>query len=191
MRRSLAALPLLLLAIAAHGERDPTDVIAVVLGQEITVADVAESSIDLLMNGLLVRKFAEDNGIEPTEEEIAAFVGRMAESQRQSLSDFEADRAELAEALDGAVDPEERRGMQDHLDALERGIENMSQSQQAGPEVWHPIAKRWVERRPIQKSRVVSSGIETAGIERIGSTRRGVLTTLRHGADGPMMCGEC
>ena len=77
MRRSLAALPLLLLAIAARGERDPTDVIAVVLGQEITVADVAESGIDLLINGLLVRKFAEDNGIEATDEEMAAFADRM------------------------------------------------------------------------------------------------------------------
>ena len=82
MRRSLAALPLLLLAIAAHGERDPAEVIAVVLGQEITVADVAESSIDLLINGLLVRKFAEDNAIEATDEEMAAFVDRALERGR-------------------------------------------------------------------------------------------------------------
>ena len=152
MRRSLAALPLLLLAIAAHGERDPTDVIAVVLGQEITVADVAESSIDLLINGLLVRKFAEDNAIEATEEEIAAFVGRMAESQRQSLFDFEADRAELTEALDGAVDPEQRQGIQDRLERVERRIEAMSERQQADPDGWRTIAKPWVERWKLDKA---------------------------------------
>ena len=44
--------------------------------------------------------------------------------------------------------------------------------------------------RPIQKSGVVSIGIGTAGIERSVSTRRGVLTTLWHGADDPMMSGE-
>ena len=152
MRRSLAALPLLLVAIAAHGERDPAEVIAVVLGQEITVADVGESSIDGLINGLLMSKFAEDDGIEATEEEIAVFVDRMAEIQRQSLSDFEDQRAELVEALDGAVDPEERQRMQDHLDVLERGIESMSQRQQAGLEVWHPVARRWVERWKLDKA---------------------------------------
>ena len=152
MRRSLAALPLLLLAIAAHGERDPTDVIAVVLGEEITVADVAESGIDLLINGLLVRKFAEDNGIEATEEEIAAFVDRMLERGRQRLLDSEADRAELAEALDGAVDPEQRRGIQDRLERVERRIEAMSERQQGDPDGWRTIAKPWVERWKLDKA---------------------------------------
>ncbi len=89
MRRSLAALPLLLLAIAAHGERDPTDVIAVVLGQEITVADAAESGIDGLINGLLMSKFAQDNGIEATDEEIAAIADGIvaAGRSRQSRTD--------------------------------------------------------------------------------------------------------
>ena len=115
MRRSLAALPLLLLAIAAHGERDPTDVIAVVLGQEITVADVAESSIEGLINGLLMSKFAEDNAIEATDDEIAAIADRMAAAGRQRLLALQADRAELTEALNEAVDPERCRGIQDRL----------------------------------------------------------------------------
>ena len=123
-----------------------------VLGEEITVADVAELPIDGVINGLLMSKFAEDDGIEATEEEIVVFVDRMAEIQRQSLSDFEDQRAELVEALDGAVDPEERQRMQDHLDVLEQGIESMSQSQQAGLEVWRPIAKRWVKRWKLDKA---------------------------------------
>ena len=45
MRLSLATLLLLPIAAAAQVERDPADVIAVVLGQEITVADVSESPI--------------------------------------------------------------------------------------------------------------------------------------------------
>ena len=152
MRRSLAALSLLLLAIGAHGERDPTDVIAIVLGEEITVAEVAELPIDGLINGLLMSKFAEDNAIEASDEEIAAFLDRMAEDRSQSLLDFEAERAEQAEALDGAVDPEERERIQDHLEALELAIAGISQSHRAGPEVWRPIGKRWVERWKLDKA---------------------------------------
>ena len=152
MRLSLAALALLSMAAAAQGERDPADVIAVVLGQEITVAEVTESPIDGLINGLLMIRFAEDNAVEATEEEIATFVDWMAETQRRSLSEFEANRAELAATLDGAVDQEERRRIQDELDDLELAIEATSQSQQAGPDVWHPAARRWVERWKLDRA---------------------------------------
>ena len=152
MRRSLAALALLSIPAAAQGERDPADVIAVVLGQEITVAEVTESPIDGLINGLLMTRFAEDNAIEATEEEIVAYVDRMAETGRRSLSEFEANRAELAAALDKAVDPEERRRIQDDLDALELAIGTMTQAQQAGLDLWRPIAKRWVERWKLDKA---------------------------------------
>ena len=152
MRLSLAALALLSIAAAAQGERDPADVIAVVLGQEITVAEVTESPIDGLINGLLMSRFAQDNAIKATEEELAAYVDRMGEFGRRSLSEFEANRAELAAALDGAVDPEERQRIQDDLDALELGIETMSQTQKAGLDVWRPIAKRWVERWKLDRA---------------------------------------
>ncbi|MYE84374.1 MAG: hypothetical protein F4X36_21500 [Gammaproteobacteria bacterium] len=146
MRISPAALPLLFLAIAAHGERDPTDVIAVVLGQEITVADVAESSIDQLINGRLVRKFKEDNGIAATGEDIAAFAERALERGRQALLDLEADRAELVEALETAAAPQQRQGIQERLDRVERRIKTRSRSPQAEPDAWATIAKPWVER---------------------------------------------
>lgn len=152
MRLSLAALALLSIAAAAQGERDPADVIAVVLGQQITVAEVTEAPIDGLINGLLMIRFAEDNAIEATEEEIVAYVDRMAETGRRSLSEFEANRAEMAAALDGAVDPEERRRIQDDLDALELAIGTMTQAQQAGLDLWRPIAKRWVERWKLDKA---------------------------------------
>ena len=152
MRLSLAALALLSIAAAAQGERDPADVIAVVLGQEITVAEVTASPIDGLINGLLMSRFAQDNAIKATEEELAAYVDRMGEFGRRSLSEFEANRAELAAALDGAIDPEERRRIQDDLDALELGIETLSQTEQAGLDVWRPVAKRWVERWKLDRA---------------------------------------
>ena len=152
MRLSLAALALLSIPAAAQGERDPADVIAVVLGQEITVAAVTEAPIDGLINGLLMTRFAKDNAIEATEEELAAYVDRMGEFGRRSLSEFEVNRAELAAALDGAVDPEERQRIQDDLDGLDLAIEAMSQTQQAGLDVWRPIAKRWVERWKLDRA---------------------------------------
>ena len=46
MRIKFAGVALLVAAFSAHGEaRDPNDVIAVVLGQEITVEDAKGSSI--------------------------------------------------------------------------------------------------------------------------------------------------
>ena len=152
MRRSLATLPLLLLTIFAHGERDPTDVIAVVLGQEVTVADVAESPIDQLINGRLVRKFMEDNGIEATEEEIAAFAERALERRRQALLNLEADRAKLVEALETAAAPEQRREIRKRLDRVERRIETRAKSGQADPDAWAIIAKPWVERWKLDKA---------------------------------------
>ena len=152
MRLSLATLLLLPIAAAAQVERDPADVIAVVLGQEITVADVSESPIDGLINGLLMSKFAEDNAIEATEEELAAYLDRMAEMGRQSLAESKANRAELAAALDQAVDTEERRQIQEDLDALELDIEIMSQTPQAGLDILRPVAKRWVERWKLDKA---------------------------------------
>ena len=152
MKLALTALPFLLVAIVAHGERDPTDVIAVVFGDEITVADVAESPIDRLINGMLLAKFMEDNGIEATEEELAAFIDRMAERQRQSLLDFEAERAELLKALDEAVNPEQRQGIEVHLEFVAKRIKAMSDTQQADPDVWRTVAKPWVERWKLDKA---------------------------------------
>lgn len=152
MRISPAALPLLFLAISAHGERDPTDVIAVVLGQEITVAEVAESSIDQLINGRLVRKYMEENGIEATEEDIAAFAERAVERGRQALLDLEANRAELVEAMGTAAAPQQRQAIRERLDRVERSIKTMSKRQQADPDAWATIVKPWVERWKLDKA---------------------------------------
>ena len=152
MKLSLAALPFLLVAVVAHGERDPSEVIAVVLGQEITVADVAESPIDGLINGLLVARFMEDNGIEATEREIAAFVDRMVESQRRALLDFDAERAELMEALDEAVNPEQRQEIEERLDLVAKRIKAMSDPQRADLDGWRTTARPWVERWKLDKA---------------------------------------
>ena len=59
---------------SAYAERDPTDVIAMVLGEPVTVADAKEVPIDSLIVRALTTRFAKDNGIEATEEDLTAFT---------------------------------------------------------------------------------------------------------------------
>lgn len=153
MRFSMAALPLLLATFGAHGERDSYDVVAVVLDEVIRVADVAEVPIDSLINGLLLTRFAEDNGIEPTDAEIAAFTDWMVKSQEKLLHDFAANKAELTVALEAALDPEERVEIRERLASVEQTIELMAQGRvDTDIAVMRPVARGWVERWKISKA---------------------------------------
>jgi len=150
MRLSIAALPFLFVTVAAHPERDPTDVIATVLGEVITVADATEIGIDSLINGALLTQFAKDNGIEATEEELTAFTDWLAANARESLTEFEAQRVELLAALEAADDASRAR-IQGRLDTVVSLIEARSEPP-PDPALTRPIAKRWVENWKIQKA---------------------------------------
>ena len=150
MRLPIAALPLLV-TLAAHAEREPTDVIATVLGEPVTVADVEETPIDDLINGALLRQFATDHGIEATEEELTAFTDWLAAANRRSLEGFKTQRAELAEALEAADDPLAREEIQERLDTVVYAIE-ASLEPPPDPDLVRPVAKGWVESWKIQKA---------------------------------------
>ena len=74
MKLLIVALLAAFVAHAVHAERNPCDVIAVVLGTEVTVADATEVPIDHLINGALLDRFARDNAIEVTEEDLDAYM---------------------------------------------------------------------------------------------------------------------
>ena len=158
MRLSLAAFALVLVAFAAHSQsRDPADVIAVVLKHEITVEEASGSGIAALINGSLLEKFSEDNGIRPTEEELVAFAARMLETQRRSLSRFEGDRAKLEQALEGTrsgtLSAEERKEIQGRLESVVAIIDSLSESQRyADMDVVRPVAMRWVKSWKVNKT---------------------------------------
>lgn len=144
MRPLIAALVLLFATFAMPAEQDPTDVIAIVLGEEITVADLAEVGIDSLIGGRLIDKFAADNGIAATEEEMAALTNRLDDAQRKLLAEFEAERAELAEAVRNAAEPEEREELRGRLEGVQMRMEAMSLGEIDTDIEWD-MAKRWVE----------------------------------------------
>ena len=128
-RVSFAPFACMLVALAAHGQtREPEDVVAVVLGQEITVADATHSEITGLIGDVLTRRFAEDNGIEPTDEELQAFVAGSLRAQREARLGLERQKVELETTLEGVLSPERRESVQStlafsstrHLDIVSR-----------------------------------------------------------------------
>ena len=137
-----------LVAFAGHGEvRNPDEVIAVVLGQEITVEDARGSPITSLIGDPLMERFAEDNDVQPTEEELTQFAEWMLGMQQDSLSELENRRAELEKSLDGTLGAEERKETEAHLESVVTALDSMSQTQwAANTDVVRSVAARWVQR---------------------------------------------
>lgn len=75
---------------------DP-NAIAVVLGRSILPGE--KDKLNQLIFGGLLEKFAQDNKIEVTDEELDAFVLKLEEKEKESEAEWERDRAKLQEEL--------------------------------------------------------------------------------------------
>jgi hypothetical protein len=84
-----------------------TDIIAVVLGKKITTKD--NNKLNGLIFGALLEKFAKDNRIEPTEEELDTFILKTDEKQKQYLIKLEKDKKKLAAELKTTTNERERK----------------------------------------------------------------------------------
>ena len=94
------------------------DVIAVVLGKKLTVKD--KDKLNGLIFGALLEQFAKDNKIEPTEEELDAFVLKTEEKERQHQIKFEEDRKKLlAELKSATLSERERKDKESQLQTIE------------------------------------------------------------------------
>ena len=178
MRLSIAGFALVLVAFAAHGQpRDPDDVIAVVLGQEITVEDAKGSPITGLIGDPLIEKFAEDNGIQPTEDELSAFAEKVLGMQSLQLSRMEGERAKLEQALvDESLSAEAREKTQTLLDTVVSAMDSLSQAQpHMNMDVMRPMAMRWVQRWKVFKALYEKYGgrahYQQAGVEPFDAVR--------------------
>ena len=186
VRMSFVALASALVALAAHGQpRDPNAVIAVVLGQEITVADAERSPITGLIGDALTRKFVEDNGLEPTDEEVSAFVEGSRRAQRRNRLAMERHKVELEEALEGTLDPERRESLRDQLDIVTANVELLSESRpEVGIEAERAMAVVWVQRWKFFKALYDKYGgrahYQQAGVEPV---RRGARVPRRTGGE--------
>ena len=178
MRLSFAGFALVLVAFAAHGQpRDPGDVIAVVLGQEITVEDAKGSPITGLIGDPLIEKFAEDNGIQPAEDELSAFAEKVLGMQSLQLSRMEGEKAKLEQALvDESLSAEAREKTQSLLDTVVTLIDSLSQDEpHMNMDVMRPMAKRWVQRWKVFKALYEKYGgrahYQQAGVEPFDAVR--------------------
>ena len=112
MKHIIIAVTALVFLLPSYGQgqevkADP-EIIAVVLGKKITVAE--KDRLNGLIFGAILEKFAKDNKIEATEEEIGAFVKKMVESKKEMRAESERERDKLKKQLKStSLSDEERK----------------------------------------------------------------------------------
>jgi hypothetical protein len=107
-------------AVAAYAESPKTkdkDVIAVVLGKKITAKD--KNKLNGLIFGALLDKFAKDNKIEPSKEELDTFILKTDEKQKQHLIKLEKDKKKLLAELKTTKTERERKDKKSQLQTIE------------------------------------------------------------------------
>ncbi len=128
MKHIIIAVTALVFLLPSYGQgqevkADP-EIIAVVLGKKITVAE--KDRLNGLIFGAILEKFAKDNKIEATEEEIGAFVKKMEESKKEELAEYESDRDELKKQLKSkSLSDEERKKKESMLEEVESDLKSM------------------------------------------------------------------
>jgi len=151
-------------AIAAAGPDKPMDadadaadnqVIAVVLGQEITAKE--ERRLNSLILNALLQQFATENKIEPTEQELDAFVLNTEAQEKQQQAEMEVHSKRLAEILkNDALSDEEREQIGSSLHTIESNLKRMRQMNELNKEVkrasMRMVAQQFVKSWKINKA---------------------------------------
>ena len=93
-----------------------------VLGKKITVKD--KDTLDSIIFGSLLEQFAKQNNIEPSAEELDAFIAKTEEKERQSQIKFEQDRKKLvAELKNTILNEQERKEKESQIQTIESILE--------------------------------------------------------------------
>ncbi len=157
------------------------DVIAVVLGKKITVKD--KDRLNGLIFGTLLEQFANDNKIEPTEEELEAFVLKTEEMERQHQIKFEEDRKKLVEELKATtLSKRERKDKKSQLQTIENILKTtreMKEQTKGMEEQLRPMklqnARKFVRSWKINKALYAKYGgriiFQQAGVEPLDAYR--------------------
>jgi len=157
------------------------DVIAIVLGKKITAKD--KDKLSGLIFGSLLEQFAEDNKIEPTNEELNAFVVKTEEKEKQHQGKMEEDRVKLMRDLKNeSLSPREREQKESHLKTIESILETtreMKEKTRGMEEQVHPMkrqmARQFVRAWKINKALYEKYGgrviFQQAGVEPLDAYR--------------------
>ena len=102
------------------------EVIAEVLGKKLAATD--KDNLNVLIFGALLEQFAKENRIEPTEEELDAFVLKTEEEERQHQIKFTEDRNKLREELKvPTLSEKERKEKEVYLQTIESILKTASE----------------------------------------------------------------
>lgn len=168
-----------------------TDVIAVVLGKKITAQD--GNKLNGLIFGALLEKFAKDNKIEPTEEELDAFVLKTEEKERQNLIRFDEDRKRLVAELKATTSEHERKDKESQLQTIESILKTFREMKEETRGMEEELrlmkrqnARQFVRRWKINKALYAKYGgrviFQQAGVEPLDAYRDFLREKEKNGA---------
>ena len=177
-----------MIAVSGFAQTDPpktqttdTHAIAIVLGKKITTREKDE--LDGLIFGALLRQFARENKIEPTDAEIDAFVARTEEMEKQSQVEFEADRKKLQKELkSSSLSDRERKDKESQLQTIEsilKSTREMTEQVRGMEERMRPMkrqmARHFVKSWKVNKALYEKYGgrviFQQAGVEPLDAYR--------------------
>jgi hypothetical protein len=168
------------------------DVIAVVLGKKITVKD--KDRLNGLIFGALLEQFAKDNKIEPTEEELDAFVLKTEEMERQHQIKLEEERKKLVADLEATTLSESKRKDKESqlqtIESIQKTTRKMKEQTKGMEEQLRPMklqmAQQFVRRWKINKALYAKYGgrviFQQAGVEPLDAYRDFLREQEKNGA---------
>ena len=188
MKHLFATVLVVVLTVSCFAQADSpkasatdTNVIAVVLGKKITLAE--KDKLKGLIFGALLRQFSTENKIEPTEEELDAFVLKTEEKEKQHQVKMEADRKKLIEELkNSSLSDREREQKASHLETMEsilKTAREMKEQTKGMEEAMRPMkrqmAQQFVKSWKINKTLYEKYGgrviFQQAGVEPLDAYR--------------------
>ena len=125
MRRGIVTVVIAVLTVSCFAQADApkaeatdTNFIATVLGKKIVASE--KDKLNGLIFGALLQQFTTENKIEPTEEELDAFVLKTEAKEKQRQIKIQADRKKLIEELQSSsLSDREREQKASHLKTIE------------------------------------------------------------------------
>ena len=146
-----------------------------VLGKSITVKDKGQLQSQIFSP--LREKFAQDNKIEPTDEELDTFALALVKKQQQSQINWEEKRGELmAELKSNTLSERDRKEKEAYLATIETSLNTARENaKDQTRSVFRQIGLKWVKRWKVNKALYAKYGgrviFQQAGAEPIDAYR--------------------
>ncbi|OGV67902.1 MAG: hypothetical protein A2498_10855 [Lentisphaerae bacterium RIFOXYC12_FULL_60_16] len=188
MRKMLAVVVMVAVAVPGFAqttllkaEVPSTNVIAIVLGKKIVASE--NERLDGLIFGALLQQYAKENKIEPTQEELDAFVAKTEEKEEQSQVKFEADRERLRKELKSSSladgDRKDKEFQLQTIESILKSTREMKEQTKGMEEQMRPMkrqmAQQFVKSWKINKALYSKYGgrviFQQAGVEPLDAYR--------------------